>query len=98
MSLLNTPNNLGMTKTNLRDLLDTLEDDTVYLVEVAVTKDNVIHKSLLWTGFTESGGYCMLFNNTYSTGEIYTTHDRYHRLQDVFYIKVIEKLKTIEKF
>lgn len=97
MSLHKTPYQEGYLKTDVRALLDTLEDNTVYLVEVAISENNIIHNSLLWTGFTESGGYCMLFNNTYNTGEIYTRNDRYFRIFDVYYIKVIEKLKTIDK-
>ena len=86
------PDFLPPHKTDIKQLLTTLEDNTIYLVECAITKDNMIHQSLLWVGFANTGSYSMLFNNTYSKGQIYEDSKKYTDLFDVYYIKIIENL------
>ena len=59
-----------------------LDEHTTYLVEVKISRSNVEHKAILFTGF-ETGGYCTVYTNSY---------DMPIDLNKVYSMKVIKKL------
>lgn len=72
------------------------EEETWYLVEVAFSKYNVIHKSLFYTGFLNGmphrkfpGNYNILVNPTY---------DLNYKISDIYYMRVIKKLLSTKNF
>lgn len=61
-------------KTNIQDLLDTLEEHSAYEVWCSFNAQNPIHKAILLVGF-KTGSYCKLVSQSYE-GEysIYTAY------------------------
>ena len=71
-------------ETNIKELFKklNLKEHSYYLIECKVSKNNVEHKSILFTGFN-TGAYCMIYNNSY---------DFPLKLKDFYSIKIIKKL------
>lgn len=60
-----------------------LEEDSIYLVNVKTTENNIEHESVLFTGF-KTGGYCVVYHNSYTTPV---------ELRKIYSITTIKKLK-----
>lgn len=62
------------------------EERTYYIVEVAYSKGNLIHKTIFYSGFLSSGkpsGYNCILS---------PTNDGKYNINDLYYLKVIRKL------
>ena len=68
------------------------QTETLYLVEVAISKNNPIHTAYLKVGFRngdgQPGNYSEVWNNSY---------DGPRRISEVYYLKVIKTLHTEEQ-
>lgn len=67
------------------------EPQCFYVVEVAFSKNNPIHRSLFFSGFLSDGypaGYNAIYNPSYETT---------HQLCETYYFKVIHKLGPVLK-
>lgn len=71
------------------------EPKTYYIVEVAFNKANPIHRAIFYSGFLNApvknpDGYNQIWNPSYEPGET-------KQITDAHYLKVIRKIKGVEK-
>ena len=67
-----------------------IKENKYYVVDVALTKDNPIHRSILYSGFINKGkleGYAKIFNGTYFEEFIHPSK--------YYYIKIVEEIKSM---
>lgn len=81
-----TPRNLGVKERTIKPPKSGWEERTYYLVDVAFSPTNIIHRAIYYTGFLNGrdgapGGYNMFafYSNQYT-------------IKDVYYLKAIEKI------
>lgn len=66
-----------------------LQGSSAYLVSVKITKENVEHKAILFTGFS-NGAYWSIYNNSYDNGP--------SKFDDIYSIKIIKLLTKISSY
>lgn len=79
-----TPNDLGFKKGHTIPLECRFNEETWYLVEVALSASNVIHRAILYCGFIDKnmpGAYSKVIGTTYEAS-----------YNEVYYCKIINKL------
>lgn len=81
-----TPRLDNLPKMKFREFLDSLEDNTVYKVEVAFHKNNVVHEAILITA------NCKGFHEILCS----TGYENCQKLKSVYYIKVLEELTKVK--
>lgn len=88
---MNTPSELKIKRGTVIPPKEGWNPRTYYIVEVAFSSSNVIHKTLFYSGFlTDSKpcGYNTLFSPNYEEN---------YSIKDVYYLKAIETLDLQEK-
>lgn len=86
-----TPKLLGITERTIIPPYNGWVSKTYYLVDVALDANNVIHKSIFYSGYCVNdvpSGYNKLFNPTY---------DRNLTIDDVYYLKVLKGIKDLQQ-
>jgi hypothetical protein len=66
---------------------DGWKEECFYVVEVKVSRHNLLHKSLFYSGFLDSIGVPAGYNQV-----INPTYEYPIELQEIYYLKVIEEL------
>lgn len=68
---------------------------TYYAVDIKFSKHNLTHKCILATGFTSKHtkevDNCYLFNRSYEEGVVEM------KIEDIYYFRIIEELKSMER-
>ena len=83
-----TPSELKIKKGTIIPPVNGWKEKTYYVVRVALGSENVIHKSLFYSGFLQDSkpcGYNCLLNPVYDTK---------YKLTQTYYLQVIEQLSV----
>ena len=68
-----------------------LKPSTHYIVDVAYSSTNVIHRSIFYTGFLNDKGVPSSYNGIFSQGS------QEKRFSDIYYMKIVSEITEINE-